>query len=295
MGLGKVLEKVSPRGSLKRLMEQRLGDYEPVKPLGADDWIRVSAFAEICPRQEVICTTKSIVREKDISPDLELIFAHGHSLHWGLQNKILPRLGCLIGVWMCESCGTSFGSYQPGVPVEQTMVRQPDACSCGHKEFIYKEVTLVNERFRISGHPDGVLVLPGQSSPGLFEAKSVGARNAWQIKSAPMLGHVVQVQLYMWMLGLKWAKILYWDKAGNGLDCITEHHVEYSDDMVATAHSEIEKMRAGLRTGSLPERICATETCTKAKECPVIRECFDMKEGLLYSSQNLVSSTVYDF
>src|SRR6202035_532691 len=98
--------------------------------------------------------------------------------------------------------------------------------------FQYVEHHFINDEHKITGHPDGFLVLPGLAGMGVLDAKSAGGKSAWEIKSAPNIGLVIQAQLYLWFTGCQWSKILYWVKAENGLEALVEHHVERDDDTI---------------------------------------------------------------
>jgi hypothetical protein len=274
LGLSDVLAQVSPRGSLKTLIEQQFRESREVPPLTSDGYVRASGFADMCPREEVLCGLHEVTRTKTVDPGLNLIFTHGHSLHWGLQNIVLPKIGCLIGVWKCVKCMKRYGRYEQGVPLDSTLVRRPKACVCECEEFIYDEISLVNHEYRVTGHPDGFLVLPGLPSIGLFEAKSIGPKQAWMIKNGPLMGHVIQVQLYMWMTGVKWSKVLYWDKSKFGMDSLTEHQVDFSPETLEVLKKSLSSIWTGIQTGILPEKICTTESCPRATSCPVKSICF---------------------
>jgi hypothetical protein len=237
----------------------------------------------LCAREEVICTTQQVTRKETLGSDLLLIFLHGTSLHWGLQNYALPELGVLYGQWKCLACGTAAGGAEPGFPIAEKVILRPDKCSkCGNVSkgrgdlaFQYVEASFVNDEFGLTGHPDGFLVLPGKPGMGILEAKSIGGRGAWEVKSAPHYGHVVQAQAYMWLSGLKWAVILYWAKAEQGVEqSLMEHFIDYDEETVANIKGILKSIPNGVRSGLLPERICAIPTCTRANKCSVAKKCF---------------------
>lgn len=270
-------------GDLKPLIKEALRGAFDGEPLKKGAWIRVSSLAMLCPREEVIRAIDRVERDDPYEGDLGLIFEHGHALHWDLQNRILPKTGTFLGKWRCGSCGHVMGGWDPNAKPRKTIIEaqvpRPDACpSCetelDHDNCLYIEQHFKNFEFRVQGHPDGFLSVPGQDGVGIFEAKSINPKGAWEVRGCPKLDHVVQVQCYMWLTGCRWAKILYWDKGGMGMSALVEHTVEYDEDLVDTIKDEVSAIWVGIEDGILPERTCETRTCARATKCPVADTCF---------------------
>lgn len=277
MALGDVVTAASSaQGSLKALIRASLREENDI-PFHTDkSYLRVSALANMCPREEVIAASRLIVRKDVIDADLKLIFAHGTGLHHVLQNEVLAETGALLGVWKCVDCAAQYGKLEGDIAVSQTLVRRPAKCKkCKSEEFFYREQHFINEEYRIGGHPDGFLVLQGYPGLGIVECKSISSRRVWEVKHTPDMGHVVQAQAYMWLSGLKWAKILYWEKGGFGATALTEHTVERDEEAIASIKSMIRSIWQGIEGGILPERICENATCPRAKKCPLVSTCFE--------------------
>lgn len=277
MSLASLVQGAGTTTNLKTLIQQRLKSSSPILPLTETSFLRASGFAEICPREEVLCSIKKVERTKKVDSDLELIFEHGKGIHARLQNSILPKLGVLLGCWVCLMCRNKIGEKQEGVPVEKWAVKRPNSCpKCGAdaEEFLYEEQHFESPEFHIGGHPDGFLLLPGMSGLGIIEAKSIGAGGAWQIKNTPKLDHAIQAHIYMWLCNLSWAKILYWDKSGNGVSALTEHTLEKDEETIDTIKKTVVEIWDGLKTGALPARICATAEAPRACACLVASPCF---------------------
>lgn len=275
MGLGDVVAAASTdQNSLKKLIRLRLAEENVVPWLDDKSYLRVSALADLCPREEVLASALKAPRQRLIEADLGLIFAHGHALHWVLQNRVLAATGALLGVWRCVECAKQFGACTPPVAETQSLVRKPKVCACGCKEFHYQEQHFINEEFRIGGHPDGFLVLPGLPGLGIVECKSIGSRGAWEVKQAPNMGHAVQAQCYMWLTGLKWAKILYWDKGGHGTTALIEHTLERDEDSIQSIQAVIRSIWNGIASGLYPERICTAADCPRAQKCAMAGPCW---------------------
>lgn len=278
MGFAKVLKKSAETvGALKPVIRLHLAESRVVPALNDKSVLRVSSLASMCPREEVLAAKCEFVREDSVDADLGLIFAHGKALHHVLQNEVLANTGALVGIWRCVECAKQFGKLEPPISTTQTLVPKPKMCDgCGCKEFLYREQYFKNEEYRVGGHPDGFLVLQGMRGLGIVECKSISSRRAWEVKQTPDIGHVIQAQCYMWLTGLSWAKILYWEKGGQGFSALFEHSIERDEDAIDGVKAMIASIWKGIEAeGALPERICATKDCPRAGKCALKNICFE--------------------
>ena len=275
MGLGSLVKAASAgppsiKGTLRSFKRS-----EQVPYLTEDGWIRASGFAMLCPREEVLCARERLTRVREIETDLLLIFEHGNGLHDRLQNSILPGVGVLRGKWICLGCGTMQGGPPPKDCSVNTdwAIPRPEKCEkCESTEFRFFEVEYYNYELKLRGHTDGYLVLPGMSSIGVLEAKSI--KPGWQIKNVPKMEHAVQLQQYLLLTGLQWGIILYWIKGENGTAAFVEHFVERDEGTLDSIRKTILGIRSGITGGPLPEPVCATATCPRASGCVVAEQCF---------------------
>lgn len=294
MGLGSVLASSAPARSIKDLVKLRYSRDEPILPMGAGDWIRVSSLPSMCPREEVIVSRKKIIRQGKVDVDLNLTFSHGTGLHGQLQNDVLPLIDILYGQWQCVNCGSLYGGRGkdvikrpkicprcPQVPLEPwERSRFPKGQDTQPHEFRYKELWYGDDNYLIGGHPDGFISLPGMSGLGVLEAKSISSKSAKDsnIKSIPDIGHVVQLQAYLWLTGLQWGRVLYWDKGVYGLPGWYEHAVERDNETIDRIKELCLSIRSGLEKGIAPPRICASSDCKRAEECAQNKLCFELPE-----------------
>jgi hypothetical protein len=267
--------------SLIKAISKVYGRDEDVPPLKPGDLIRCSSFPHLCAREEVLCSLRGIPRKNIISPDTNLTFLHGTALHWAVQNELLPALGVLLGKWRCDECGQTYGTYDM-VPANISL--RPDDClRCGCHDFTYVEAYLKYDApYYVHGHVDGVLQIPSLEGYGVLEVKSIGERFFHEVRQRPMIAHVVQVHLYLWLLGpaFKWAKLFYWCKGVNGLAGLREHLVERDEKLIDTIKATLESIWKGITDGTLPERICLNSTCPRASRCSVTERCFELGVGV---------------
>lgn len=279
MALGDVVTAASAaQGSLKKLIRLTLHEERVIPALTDTSYMRVSSLASLCAREEVLASRLGAVRRDVIDADLKLIFAHGTGLHYVLQNEVLAATGALIGVWKCVDCATTFGKLDGDVGRSQTLVRRPQKCECGSEDFFYREQHFVNDEYRLTGHPDGFLVMQGFPGMGIIECKSISSRRVWEVRHTPDLGHVIQSQAYMWLTGLQWAKILYWEKGGFGSTALVEHTIERDEETIDRIKTLLKSIWTGVATGAMPQRICETSTCPRAQKCSLVEPCFEKLE-----------------
>lgn len=266
-------------GGLVSLIREGLGETRKIPPPSPEVAYRASGLHKICPRAEVLAGRHDIAREETVSPELELIFGMGHGAHYILQNRILPKLEeqgvRLYGYWRCYWCGKQDEDAPPIQVGGLCVRRRPSKCSaCGAGAFDYEEVSLNSGL--ISGHPDGILTLPGEADPVLLEIKTISSTGFSGVQKEPKQDHVIQANIYMGLLGLQEAIILYWNKGGYGDNMLCEHRIQFNPSLYNGIVQKVETIRKclGDETEPLPERTCESETCSTAKACPLVELCF---------------------
>ena len=279
MALGDILRDLSNASSLMRVIEERFRQSNIKPPLDPQKgMLRASGIPNLCAREEVLCTKHGVNRNDIVDPGLNLTFLHGSSLHWGVQNHLLGPMGVLFGTWRCDECATKVGVQTDG-PVDSWAVPRPFQCGvCQSTAFTYVEPSFYSAKLRLTGHADGFLKLPGHNGMGILELKSIGQKGAREVQDAPQIGHMVQAHVYMMFTGLKWAKIVYWQKSEFGLKALIEHPVERDEETIERIRELVGSVWTGMAGGELPERICANATCPRAKGCAVAAQCFALDE-----------------
>jgi hypothetical protein len=274
--------------TVSRLINEKFHSSRDIVPLKRGDILRPSMFASQCAREEVICSSLNVIRKEEFVADARLTFAHGRALHNILQNEVLPELGVLFGSWRCTGCGWTVGGKE-GLPLEERVVGRPEKClTCDRKaeSFIYRELYFANPEYSVAGHPDGFLRLPGEDGFGILEAKSISMKGAFEVKHSPKADHLIQAQMYLWLTGLKWSRIFYWNKGAYGVSALVEHRVEYDEDTVAEIKRQILGLWDGLESGKLPMRICESQHCERAIKCSSAAKCFEVDSFLPPSVAN---------
>lgn len=158
------------------------------------DWCHRSSYFQLLGFPPPPSKYKTSLRQKRV-------FQTGHDIHAGWQT-IFHEMGKLYGKYSCNECGlVIWGMGTDPCPL------------CLNISYSYKEVSLMYDPLRISGHADGVLL--GLGEPLLLEIKSVGAGTfrfeapeltyehngeleaMWKALKAPFMSHIMQAQMYM--------------------------------------------------------------------------------------------------
>jgi len=294
MALHRLIRKQKKTESAHELIEKALRqDVREHHPMRPETWLRMSSVGGMCPRQEVLMSRGNIIRREGINPDLGMVFAIGHALHWAMQNLIMAATGRIVGKWRCTWCGEVYGSLREGLKP------RPDECiRCGAiagdiprannvpdytvraNAFLFVEEWVGDYEYMIGGHPDGYFV---DGDPNNFtsdevvilEFKSCSENSFAKYKKAPDFMHVIQVQCYMWLTGFRRAKIIYVNKGKFGMEGVVEHDSVYDEETVIQVKEAIKNIRIGLDGGALPERsACSDSNCPRARSCEVSVTCF---------------------
>lgn len=294
MSLSRLIRKQKKTASAHELIEKALREevreHLPMRP---ESWLRTSSIGGVCPRQEVLASRLDIVRREGINPDLGMVFAMGHALHWGMQNIVMPATGRFVGTWRCTWCGEVYGSMKEG------MKPRPDSCiRCAAIEgdvprvngrpdygvrasaFVFIEEWIGDYEYMIGGHPDGYFVDgdPNDFKPEdviVLEFKSCSENNYAKYKKAPDFMHVIQAQVYLWLTGFRRGKIIYVNKGKFGMEGIVEHDITYDEETINRVKVAIKQIRDGLEGGDVPERVaCEDSNCPRARSCAVSKACF---------------------
>lgn len=156
-----------------------------------------------------------------ISPQLERIFGNGHGMHdrW---RDYLESTGALMGVWECANWIKHTNPKFYGTNSKLGCLK-PDKCDCGESKFYYHEVGFLDPETMWGGHVDAIIdhkifsqkrnghiVLPDEEL-FIIDFKSI---NSFDFKSLdrPKPEHITQMQIYLYLSGLKYGKFVYEDK-----------------------------------------------------------------------------------
>jgi rubrerythrin len=188
------------------------------------------------------------------------IFAEGHSIHEKWQEW-LRRAGVLWGDWRCRGCEEKFTALAP---------TECPGCGQMHRGFDYLEVDVYDDKHKIMGHTDGWI--KDDEGEALLEIKTVGIGTlafeapslfqayrdghvsldeVWKRIKRPLSTHNRQIQLYMYVLGVDKAVVLYeWKPTQE----VREFHIELDMDVVQPLLDGALAVLDSIQDGSVPLR-----------------------------------------
>lgn len=138
------------------------------------------------------------------------IFETGHLTHHKIQNrlsKIKDPFPILYGNWKCQACGFFIKESEPYGTV------RPASCpNCKKNNLKYEEVHVSNEEYNVGGHCDAIIKLSPKHEFQIIDFKTAGAftwKKYIEEENSPINYHIVQLNAYMWLLGINSGYILY--------------------------------------------------------------------------------------
>jgi CRISPR/Cas system-associated exonuclease Cas4 (RecB family) len=210
---------------------------------------------------------------------MERIFDNGHGTHARWQNY-LDKAGYLRGYWRCTNphCATVHGADSELGQFNPT--RDKDwSCRCGSKSLAYEEICVKSPpEFNFEGHVDAVLDLTGSPHENprgvnvfVVDMKTMKDELFSELVEAKH-EHVVQVHIYMWLLKLSGAVVLYENKDNQS---IKEMFVPRDESMVERIKKEAVDLKEMLSIRKLPPRFGgATRSKYPCRGCEFLELCF---------------------
>jgi hypothetical protein len=257
--VSRLVEKKDDSSILVKRLVKYLDDYED--DYGNDSSFHVSGLHGMCPRLEIY---KRIIPEELLpSERLDNVtrarFDVGNALHYWYQNKYLGPMGVLRGKWLCQRCGEEREGFMP----------KGGSCSSRGCHWVFQESSVFSKEWNIVGKCDGIVVVDDKEY--LLDLKTCKP-SLFASLSKPWPSAIMQVQIYLWLTGLRKGLLLYIDKSVDGTVPVKEFMVEYSDKAVEDAKGKITSFRFGMETRSLPDCMCGRSsfkyTCSEVEAVP---------------------------
>ncbi|MFA4971147.1 MAG: hypothetical protein WC683_00945 [bacterium] len=215
-------------------------------------------------------------------------FAQGTGYHRAFQDELLPGLGPVLqGAWERTQGDTVERAPTPGTGpwVERGWGPRPEGMGW---RFVEPKGRI--PACRVVGKWDAVLGW-GDVPPEVWELKSIRADLFRQVDPRagghPREDHLPQVQIYLWMSGLSWARLTYVAKGEDDLvKAIAEHviprdepTIRWLEDRALACVAAVEGELAGAPLPApLPEG-CRIRSDKRARKCPGKALCFDARKA----------------
>jgi CRISPR/Cas system-associated exonuclease Cas4 (RecB family) len=215
----------------------------------------------------------------DVDDRFERIFDNGHSVHARWQ-KYLDHAGVLRGCWNCKKCKKVFGSREP-LGVFNPSASKDWQCDCGSRERLeYAETLLKSEKeYNFEGHCDAIIDVRetkfkqnNEYDIYIVDFKSMKDEYYSEL-TEPKIEHVIQVNIYMWILNLKGALVVYENKDSQHLK---EMFVPRDDDLIEKIKAQSIWMQDILKQKRLPHRPNGfTKSKFPCRFCEFVDVCFN--------------------
>lgn len=269
-----------------RKVERSHSNTHVIPRLHVSSLIKSGPQDAFCPREFVL----RYIEHTDelgagIPPKFELLYAVGHFYGEFIVNQFLRRnpdwAQYAWGDWTCRNRCTRIEKISKWEADNQSCLE------CGSPLDHYLETDLINPKGTVVGHADLIFNVEGHFY--VYEFKSIDRSDVvFEEINDPLGDHLLQASNYYYML--KWMlkdtnskvskriRFVYVDRSMAGLytqlpyrevegDAVRLRRLHNIYDRAQACHTAIEK-------GVLPERICDSITCSRAKQCSKAISCF---------------------
>jgi hypothetical protein len=256
----------------------------------APDFIHASTItaedSPFCPREWALYDrTGRRPYSQQVTAAQQVTYSMGHLLqervtHW------MTLAGLAIGNWRCDSCGH-----------EAKMCRQRTCCNLPMR---YEEMRFQSAQSGVSCGVDLLVQLPTRRKLVLIEVKTE-QKEEFKRLVMPRAEHRTRTALYLRIIAESTdpatrqidtgeARVLYFCKGGWGEKGAVPHRWGLQDGpwspfkeyVVRETDADTDVYQAPARElhlyrtagGPMPQAICPTQFCRRAKYCPVVSECF---------------------
>lgn len=193
----------------------------------------------------------------DIDLRLERVFDNGHHTHERWQ-EYLAKSNVLRGYWKCKNpiCNKVYGTNEKlGILCPSNDCNYK--CECGCREVSYKEMKVISDKlYNFEGSVDAIIDVRGTK----FESKTGNDVFVVDFKTIndtmysdlqyPKWEHVVQTNIYMWLLELEAAVVVYENK---DRQTIKEMFVPRDESIIKRIKEESKWLVEVLKNGKLPK------------------------------------------
>jgi CRISPR/Cas system-associated exonuclease Cas4 (RecB family) len=219
-------------------------------------------------------------KDSDIDQRMERIFDNGHYVHARWQ-KYLSEIGVIRGYWTCQYCLKTYGKEEKlGIlnPKKGPIDTWP--CKCNPKLLAYEELLVKSDpKYNFEGHVDAVIDVRGTpfeteyltANMFVVDFKSIKDDSYSELQHAKH-EHVIQTHIYMWLLDLQMAVVLYEDKDNQN---IKEMSVPRDERIIETIKKESIWLVQTLSHSKLPNRPPgSSQTKTPCHFCEFKKICY---------------------
>lgn len=268
-----------------KAIENKDRDYTHFHPSEWDSCKRKIAYAYYEAKGFISIDSSAL----KIDPKGERIFDNGHSMHdrW---RKYMGWTNALMGRWMCLNWMAHEKPQIYGLD-EKLGVLKPEKCECGSTRFEYIELGFLDPETMWGGHVDAVIDNKLAGNAAGFEDINCSederyividfkTMNDYEFKrlEEPKPQHNTQMQIYLYLSGLKFGKFIYENKNNQETK---ELLVVRDDTLLEVKKAEALSLKQLVETPnqrggrSLPKRGFDSKTHYQCMRCKFRGDCWD--------------------
>lgn len=282
------MKKALPKGLIANTLNtrnRRMGrghiDDDTVPRMHVSSLIKSSTQDAFCPREFVLrYMERTSLAGAGVPPKFELLYAVGHYYGDYIVQKFLERnpdwAQYAYGDWRCICGQTTFKACNKP---------QGAVCDhCTHPVEIYVEIDLFNPLKTVVGHADLIFNVDGFFY--VYEFKSIDRADIiFSEITEPLGDHLLQASNYYYMLkneGKRVSRVIrfvYVDRSMSELYRALPFKEVEAEAVAARRltplYNKAKRVHRAIEEGRLPDRICDTITCSRAKQCGRAVSCFN--------------------
>jgi hypothetical protein len=259
-------------------LTQRIGvqDRRPeTRRTGQGDYLHASSLVggDFCPRREWLARKYGVSVRESSWGAMRVVWALGRAAENHARGQLIESMpGNAYGNWMCLCGGLEFlGLY-----------RRVRCGRCGQNATVYGEPQIFDEGWKVSGSPDFIWEHAGVKN--VVEIKSIQKKDFVPL-SAPITGHVHQVQLYAYLyhraghLVSPRQRIIYvckdYIQGGVYKEFVVEQDYGNPAPWLRAVGADAQ---LATQKEFLPHRLlaCDNPRTPCARRCPVVERCFSL-------------------
>lgn len=219
----------------------------------------------------------------DVEPKFIRICDAGHAFHHRMQQDF-GDMGILRGYWRCRACDKVHGRDSEPDPNRPVGVFMPDTCSCGlggrrqkSRLFEYEEIRIKSEdEYNFQGNTDGIVETDkgNPNSRKIIDFKT-SKSSLFDDLEKPDKKYIVQVQIYMWLTGVKKAIIYYENK---DIHTLKEFTVDYDEKIIDWIKRTSSNLKLALEANKIPAKPDGyMKSKIPCKWCDFVKICYAKK------------------
>jgi len=203
---------------------------------------------------------ESLKEPRTIEARVERIFRAGHAHHFRMQSEFAD-MGIIRGYWRSKITGKVYGKEDKiGIFRPNSLEEIGEVTPIGETRTIgelleYEEIQVEDKEFNFKGHCDGVIELEkgDEKTRFVIDFKTVKAEKFSLISTMskkPDTEYVAQINIYMWLLGIKQGIIFYEEKNSHQT---LEFVLHYDEELVEEIKKSAKLLLSSIKKNQIPK------------------------------------------